>query len=100
MTDLKTVIFASYDQWLAANPLYKWRMNQETPVTMRAAASQIGVSQTSIMLWEDGSVLPKHKHMQRIASTLTLHVSALHDQWQTWLDSKPVDSAQPTIQVA
>lgn len=90
------------DAWLAANPLYKWRGKGDEPKPMEYVARECDTSRTSVMYWERGEFMPKHKYMIRIASMMQLKVATLYDHWQRWLDAKPVadDAQQPVKAVA
>jgi DNA-binding XRE family transcriptional regulator len=92
MTNSKT---SNYTDWLADNPLYKWRNGK----TMESVAQACGVSRQSILFWEYGRNLPKHQYMVKLAQLMDLSISDLYTVWQAWLQTKPAESPQ-SVQVA
>jgi DNA-binding XRE family transcriptional regulator len=98
MTD-KIKTYDSIDEWLGANPLYKWRGKPAAPRSMRAAALEIGVSQQAVMFWERGEndAMPKHRYMVRMAALMNLSTATLYTKWQAWLNAKPAETQQPAL---
>jgi DNA-binding XRE family transcriptional regulator len=90
--------YTSIDEWLAANPLFVWRTAGDETKPMEYAAQQCGASRTSVMYWERGEFMPKHKYMQAIATMMRVDFGMLYTQWQSWLDGKP--ATQPAQAVA
>ena len=82
--------YATHDEWLAANPLYKWRGKGQEPKSMDDVAATCGSSKMAISFWERGEYLPKRKFMLALADMMNLKVDTLYRHWETWLDAKPV----------
>jgi DNA-binding XRE family transcriptional regulator len=94
------MVFNSLEEWLAANPCYKWRAGQtgqdEVSAPMQVVADAIGTTRTTIMYWERGDFMPKHPYMVKLADLLQYEsTDALYSDWQAWLDARPVDTPHP-----
>lgn len=87
-------MYTTHDEWLAANPLYKWRGKGDAPKPMEYVATTCNTSRTSVLYWERGDFMPKHRYMVAIAKMMTVKVETLYRNWQAWLDAKPVIDAQ------
>lgn len=94
--------YATHDDWLAANPLFKWRTAWHTkdgvevpPQPMEAIAQQVGATRTSVMFWERGEFMPKHKYMVTLAAMMGVKFATLYANWQHWWDAQPVTTKKP-----
>jgi transcriptional regulator with XRE-family HTH domain len=92
--------FNTLDEWLAANPIYRWRASQtddgEVPVPMQVVADATGTTRTTVMFWERGDFTPKYPYLVKLAELLNYEsADALYTIWQAWLDAKPVEAGTP-----
>ncbi len=96
----KHMIYTTEAEWLAANPIRVWRDSQtnenEVSAPMQAVADITGKTRSAVLQWENGSFIPKHDSMVKLADLMHYNNSdALYEEWQAWLDAKPAADVQP-----
>ena len=80
-----TPLVEAHRKWTRANPLREWRT--ENSVTIHAASSMLGVSMTSIQLWESGSAHPSRENMEKL--TKVTGMPHLSRRWEQWVSRNP-----------
>lgn len=83
-TDSQTLVEA-HRKWKRANPLREWRA--ENGVTIHSASSMLGVSMTSIQLWEAGSAHPSRENMDKLVKVTGMPNIAR--RWEQWANRNP-----------
>lgn len=92
--------YKTLEEWLAENPVYKWRASHnsadEVPAPMQVVADATGTTRTTVMFWEQGRFMPKYQYLVKLAELLEADsADALYITWQGWLDAKPADVPVP-----
>ncbi len=81
---MKRAMFAN---WMAKNPLIKFREKEAIPRIQ--LASMISVSQNSIQFWENGSSLPSGENFHKLSLAMNMGKKELVEEWKEWYNKKP-----------
>jgi len=76
----------TFKEWHATNPLRAWRLTNG--VTQGTVALTLGVSQTSVRLWEFGQMRPTKDHVAGIGKVIGNDDIAA--DWNKWYGQRPV----------
>lgn len=76
----------SFKEFRASNPLHIWR--KENGVSMRIAATHLGVSITTIQNWEQG--LTKPDSLGFLALAKMMKSESITREWEAWQEQKPL----------
>lgn len=76
-----------HEQWVARNPLRKWRA--DNGMSIMATAARANVSMSAIQQWESGATTPTETKMGQLAVLLDAEPDKLARTWQRWLDKLP-----------
>ena len=107
--DNTKLTYASLDDWLAANPLYQWRVTsvQTLPdpidsqtvkpaVPMQDVADAVGSTRMAVSFWEQGKFMPKFEYIRLLAKLIQYEsADKLYDDWLAWKEAQPVTDGQP-----
>ena len=74
-----------HKEWKRANPLREWRTEQG--VTIHGAASMLGVSMTTIQLWESGGAHPSDDNMAKLNRITAM--PNFSRRWEAWVKRNP-----------
>lgn len=73
----------SFSEWMERNPLRSWRKASGTSIM--EAASRLGVSMTTIQLWERGVNVPTDENLQSLQGLIGDDAM----RWADWWNGKP-----------
>ena len=73
--------------WRAAGPLRQWRSSQDPVVTQGDVAGAIGITKTSVQLYEWGDMMPSAENMAALAKLTG--IDDLAERWEAWHKARP-----------
>lgn len=76
-----------YDEWIAQNPLRKFR--KENKITRARISSFLEVASSTVQFWENGSNYPNPGNMGKIANIMDITAEELETMWNNWLEEQP-----------
>lgn len=80
-----------YKGWQEQNPLRVWR--RDNGISIDAAAGMMGVSRSTIQLWESGSSHPNEDNMDLLTRVIG---PMFRRRWDKWLDANPMKEHHAT----